>query len=211
MAEPRPYRRHLRNYLLNARVQLRYIIAVVGVSAAVAGGLGAVIYAQSTFASAQLQAALAAPEMSWLDDDLRARIGAGLGRSDLELVLFMVGVGVGVATVLALVLLVMTHKVAGPLFRMEGVFKRLQRGEFRENVLLAHDADGLVAQFAAAEKEQRRDALDLEARRERGLFVHVHFRDHGLALQVPSDFVKREAREWLNAWRAAQSSTGTLT
>jgi len=42
-------------------------------------------------------------------------------------------------------------------------------GEFRYNGFLANDADGLVAQFAAAEVEQRRDALDAEARGERGL------------------------------------------
>lgn len=121
-------KRHLRNYLLDRRMQLHYALWVTLISAVVAVTLGAVIYRQSAFASEQIVQGLDAPEMAWLDAPLREQIEAGLRRSDLDLVLWMAGVGLVLALTLMGALVVMTHKVAGPLYRMAAILEQLRQG-----------------------------------------------------------------------------------
>ncbi len=122
-------KRKLRNFLLNGRLQLRYVFLVTGFSAAIAAGLGWVIYQQSSFASQQIIAAIDAPGMEWLGAATKAEVRTQLGRSDLRLVAAMVGIGLGLALVLMAFLIVMTHKVAGPLHRLGAYFNHMRQGE----------------------------------------------------------------------------------
>lgn len=123
-------KRRFKNYLLNARLQLRYVAWVVVIAALVAMGLGGVIYAQSTFASAQLSAALATPDLEWLDPVLRQQILERLTLTDTSLAMWMLGVGLLLGFALFAALVVLTHKVAGPLYRMAMLFEQLRTGHF---------------------------------------------------------------------------------
>ena len=131
MAEqPQPrYKRSFRNVLLNKRLQLNYALWVTCVSAAIATLLGFLIYDQSTFASDQILAGLGGPGMEWVDADTKRQIQTELGRSDLSLVTTMMGLGVALALGLLGSLIVMTHRVAGPLFRMARYFDELGAGQ----------------------------------------------------------------------------------
>ena len=121
----KPYKRHLSNYLLNKELQLRYVAFVTVLSAIISGALGFMIYRQEHRATSAIleefdalvkEADTDQEREMWLDtkketaDDLSSR--------DTHLVLVMVGVGIGLVLVLSLYLVVMTHKVAGPLYKV---------------------------------------------------------------------------------------------
>lgn len=125
-APPARYKRLLRNYLLDKRLQLRYVAVVLALSAVIVTTLGVLIYEQSSFASRQIAERLA--DMAWLDDASKAALVADLVSSDKNLVLVMAGAGIGLAAVLFLYLVAMTHRVAGPLFRMGRYFDDLRDG-----------------------------------------------------------------------------------
>ena len=55
-------------------------------------------------------------------------VASGLESEDRALVYRMVGVGVGLVVILSLYLLIMTHKVAGPLFKVSMYFDRMAQG-----------------------------------------------------------------------------------
>ncbi|MBI5508917.1 MAG: hypothetical protein HY903_09205 [Deltaproteobacteria bacterium] len=120
--------RSFKNYLLNRRLQLSYALSTTALSATVAATLGFVIYEQSVFASSQILAGLDGVGMEWVDPGVKAQIRAELGRADVSLVATMVGIGVVLALVLMASLIVMTHKVAGPLWRMSQCLDAIAAG-----------------------------------------------------------------------------------
>lgn len=128
----RPYRRRLSNYLLNKRLQLRYVGFVTILSAILSGTLGYLIWQQEHLASDQI---LASVDTLCEDDDTEAcaefrnDLDKSLSRSDTNLVLIMAGVGMGLVVVLFLFMVVMTHKVAGPLYKISTYFNRMARGK----------------------------------------------------------------------------------
>jgi hypothetical protein len=126
----RQYKRRWANYLLDKKLQLRYVLLVTFLSALIAGSLGYLIYRQEHRASDDLAAAIAdrardAPEFSNLQQeavsDMRAR--------DEALVFKMIGAGLGLAVILSLYLVLMTHKVAGPLYKTSGYFDKMAVGK----------------------------------------------------------------------------------
>jgi methyl-accepting chemotaxis protein len=128
---PRPkYKRKLSNYLLDKKLQLRYVLLVTILSGVIAGALGYLIYQQKRAASESIEKDLAALTMT--DDgqeDFHAYVASGLASEDRALVYKMVGVGVGLVVILSLYLLVMTHKVAGPLYKVSMYFDRMAAGK----------------------------------------------------------------------------------
>ena len=110
------HRRHLRNYMLDKRLQLRYVGAVALVSAALCGVLGWLIWQQQIEASNAVLSSVAASD--FLPPEVQAEVTSRLRSSDLEFVLVMFGVCLGLITVLSLFLVVLTHKVAGPLYKI---------------------------------------------------------------------------------------------
>ena len=122
------HKRSFRNYLLNRRLQLTYALSTTLVSAAIAALLGLVIYGQSIFASEQILAGLDSVGMEWINPLVKAQIRTELGDSDLNLVATMVGFGIVLAVGLMLSLIVMTHKVAGPIWRMSQCFEAIIAG-----------------------------------------------------------------------------------
>jgi hypothetical protein len=129
-AAKRQYKRRWANYLLDKKLQLRYVLLVTFLSALISGSLGYLIYRQEHRASDDLAEAMAErakadPDFGKLQDeavsDMRAR--------DEALVFKMIGAGLGLAVILSLYLVLMTHKVAGPLYKTSGYFDKMADGK----------------------------------------------------------------------------------
>lgn len=127
MSKPsRPYRRKLSNYLLDKSLQLRYVVLVTALSATIAGALGVLIWRQEADASAHVLEAFDSAAMG--NPELRSEILDHTSSDDHILVLSMAGAGMGLMAVLFLYLVVMTHKVAGPLFKVSRYFDEMAGG-----------------------------------------------------------------------------------
>lgn len=128
---PPVYRRRLSNYLLDKRLQLRYVIVVSLLSAIICGVLGTLIYRQEQQASTFLEEDL--QELTAGDASLRefqAEVARDMESRDRALVFKMVGAGMGLVLILSIYLVVMTHKVAGPLYKVSMYFDRMSSGRF---------------------------------------------------------------------------------
>jgi hypothetical protein len=130
----RPYKRKLSNYLLDKSLQLRYVAFVTVLSAIISGSLGFMIWRQGTQASSKIMETV---DTMCEDEgadcrELQEAISADLSRRDTYLTLKMVGVGVGLVLVLSLYLVVMTHKVAGPLYKVSTYFDKMADGKLGE-------------------------------------------------------------------------------
>lgn len=128
---PPVYRRRLSNYLLDKRLQLRYVIAVTLLSALICGVLGTLIYRQEQQASTFLEEDL--KELTAGDASLRdfqAEVARDMESRDKALVAKMIGAGFGLVLILSIYLVVMTHKVAGPLYKVSLYFDQMSRGRF---------------------------------------------------------------------------------
>ncbi len=123
------YRRHLSNYILDKSLQLRYVMFVTVLSAALSGVLGYLVWQQEDSATQNIVRTLEASEFS---EDLKAEIIQELTADDTSLLLVMFGVGIGMVIVLSLYLIVMTHKVAGPLFKVSRYFDEMAVGKMSE-------------------------------------------------------------------------------
>ena len=127
---PRPkYKRKLSNYLLDKKLQLRYVLVVTILSGMIAGALGFMIYQQRRAASESIEKDLAAlTQKDASQDQFQEQIASDLASDDQALVYKMVGVGLGLVIILSLYLVLMTHKVAGPLFKVSMYFERMADG-----------------------------------------------------------------------------------
>jgi hypothetical protein len=121
------HRRHLRNYLLDKRLQLRYIGLVSVLSAAISTLLGWLIFSQRSQASQTIIHSLATAD--FLGAEQKAEIVGHLTRSDASVILRMGIVCAGLIVILSFFLVVLTHKVAGPLHVMGATFERLAAGQ----------------------------------------------------------------------------------
>ena len=128
-APPARYKRKFSNYLLDKKLQLRYVMFVTILSGVIAGSLGYLIYQQRHTASASIESDLAALTQ---DDaslaDFQHQVAAQMEAEDRALVYKMMGVGVGLVLILSTYLLIMTHKVAGPLYKVSMYFDRMADG-----------------------------------------------------------------------------------
>ena len=124
---PEKHKRYLRNYIIDKRLQLRYIALVSLLSAALSALLGWLIWSQRSRASATIVRSLESAD--FLGDEQKAEIVRHLASSDLSVVLRMGLVCLGLIVVLSFFLVVITHKVAGPLHVIGGYFDRLTAGK----------------------------------------------------------------------------------
>lgn len=122
----KPYKRRLRNFMIDRGLQLRYILTVTVVSAVISASLGYLIWRQAADASDVVM-----EQMTGLDPELRSTASGVLSSGDQNLVFTMVVFGCGLVLVLSMFLLVMTHKVAGPLYKVSHHFDDLAAGRFR--------------------------------------------------------------------------------
>ncbi len=124
---PRPrYKRKLSNYLLDKKLQLRYVIMVTLLSGLIAGALGYMIYQQQHLSTQSIKQDLT--ELAGGDDSDVKSITGDYESQDRALVYKMVGAGIALVIILSLYLVIMTHKVAGPLFKVSMYFDRMAEG-----------------------------------------------------------------------------------
>jgi hypothetical protein len=138
-----PYKRKLSNYLLDKKLQLRYILLVTILSGVISGSLGYLIYQQRHAASSAIEgdlAALTADDKTY--KELQEVVAADYRAEDRALMYKMVGVGVGLVVILSLYLLIMTHKVAGPLYKVSLYFDKMKEGRLGK-VTALRDGDML--------------------------------------------------------------------
>jgi len=124
-----PYKRKLSNYLLDKKLQLRYVLLVTILSGVISGSLGYLIYQQRHAASSAIEGDLAAlTQDDKTYNELREVVAADYRAEDRALLYKMAGVGVGLVVILSLYLLIMTHKVAGPLYKVSLYFDKMADG-----------------------------------------------------------------------------------
>jgi hypothetical protein len=125
--------RRLSNYLLDKRLQLRYVAFVTVLSALISGSLGYLIYKQEDKASSTIVNTIddmGGDKEGW--QEIQKHIGEELKGDDKSLVFKMGLAGVALVLVLSLYLVVMTHKVAGPLYKVTNYFDEMAEGQLGE-------------------------------------------------------------------------------
>ena len=127
-SSPRP-KRKLSNYMLDKSLQLRYVLFVSIVSAVIAGALGYMIYDQRRTASESIERDLQALTQADASRQEFEQHVAGVLKSDDEALVYkMVAVGIGLVLILSAYLVIMTHKVAGPLYKVSLYFDQMAEG-----------------------------------------------------------------------------------
>jgi hypothetical protein len=142
--------RHLRNYLLNSRYQLKFTLTIVGISLVLTGLLGYFVISKAHEASRVVAVRALDP-----GDTLAQELAAQFARNDRLILLVLILFGALLAVVLAGYGIVLTHKVAGPLYKLAMYFDRIRDGhlgsltnlrkgdelvDFFEHFKQAHDA-----------------------------------------------------------------------
>lgn len=120
-----PPKRRLRNYLLDARFQLRYTGMVVGVTLVVATILGYVAYEQSHAQTEMMtiNLAMAGETAEFIEQTAR--------EADQQLLLTIIG-GIAILVLsLGLTGIVVTHRVVGPAFKMKSLFRHVADGHLK--------------------------------------------------------------------------------
>lgn len=154
-------RRRLSNYLLDTSLQLRYVLVITAISAAVAAGFGYLILLQEQRASDAIMESFAASGLAG-DEGLKEAIESELDTGMAWTI--RLGVGLGLAVVLSLFILLMTHKVAGPLYKVSGYFDAMSRGvlgrvtPLRRGDMLTDFYDTFQGAHEAVRERHRRDA-----------------------------------------------------
>ncbi len=163
MAAPK-YQRSIRNYLLNLRYQLKYTLTIVGISLVLTGSLGWVVMSKAHEATRNQQEASRVVQVRAMDstDEMAQQLKAQFEKNDAVfehndkvMRLALIGFGLLLVVVLGIYGIVMTHKVAGPLYKVSlhldkirdgklGVVYNLRKGDelvdFFEHFKNAHDA-----------------------------------------------------------------------
>jgi hypothetical protein len=147
---PPKHQRHLRNYLLNKGLQLRFTLIIVAISATLTGGLGWVVMTKAHEASRVVQVRAMDPT-----DEMAQQLVAQFAHNDKVMLAVLIAFGVILSVVLSAYGIVLTHKIAGPLFKVTlyldkmrdgklGQVYNLRKGdelvEFFEHFKAAHDS-----------------------------------------------------------------------
>jgi len=132
LPSPVPRSRHQRklsNYLLDKNLQLRYILLVTLLSALISGALGYMIYDQRRTASESIERDLQAlTQADASRQEFEDHVAGVLAADDQALIYKMIAVGFGLVIILSAYLVIMTHKVAGPLFKVSSYFDQMADG-----------------------------------------------------------------------------------
>jgi hypothetical protein len=146
----RKYQRSLKNYLLNRGLQLRFTLIIVAISATLTGGLGWVVMSKAHEASRVVQVRAMDPT-----DEMAQQLVTQFAHNDKVMLVVLVAFGLLLSVVLSAYGIVLTHKIAGPLYKVTlyldkmrdgklGQVYNLRKGdelvEFFEHFKAAHDA-----------------------------------------------------------------------
>jgi hypothetical protein len=144
------HQRHLRNYLLNKGLQLRFTLIIVAISATLTGGLGWVVMSKAHEASRVVQVRAMDPT-----DEMAQQLVAQFAHNDKVMLAVLIAFGLLLSVVLSAYGIVLTHKIAGPLYKVTlyldkmrdnhlGQVYNLRKGdelvEFFEHFKAAHDS-----------------------------------------------------------------------
>ncbi len=147
---PQGYKRSLRNYLLNSQYQLRFTAVIVLLAAILTGGLGYFVMSKAREASRLVSVQAMDP-----DNQLAQELARQFAHSDRILMLILIAFGFVLSIVMAVYGIMLTHKVAGPLYKITnhldkmrdgklGIVYNLRKGDqlvdFFEHFKGAHDA-----------------------------------------------------------------------
>ena len=160
------FKRRLSNYLIDKKLQLRYVVIVTLLSGMIAGTLGYLIFDQKRQSTESIDHELITmfPEQNFTG------FTRDFESEDRVLVYEMFVAGTALVVILSMFLVVMTHKVAGPLFKTSIYFDRMANGrlsvvtplrqgdmlqDFFANFKAMHDA---VRARAVADLEQMASA-----------------------------------------------------
>lgn len=118
-------RRSMRNFLLDRKYQLRYTAIMVLLTALLMTGLGVIWYGQMREASKIIEvralASMTEEEAQVLGDEMRLQ--------DRHRLLALVGVGALLVLVVTGYGIVLTHKVAGPLYKISLYMAKVRDGD----------------------------------------------------------------------------------
>ena len=118
------YRRKMRNYLLDVGLQVRYTMTIVIVAVFLTAGLGYKMYQATRDISKIIElTGMADPTVA---GELRGQFAA----SDRWVLWGIVGFGIVLVISISAVGILITHKVAGPLFKVTGFFARVRENRF---------------------------------------------------------------------------------
>jgi hypothetical protein len=163
-------KRRLRNYLLDARFQLKYTAMVVIVTALVASGVGAVLGYQAYDYSRGMTEMLLMQQVSGMEvDDATHRLFEQEAREEDSRVLVTIVIGITALVVLlsfalGLTGIVVTHKVVGPAYKLRLLLGEVERGSlnvkggFRKGDELQELGDAFKRMVIAL-RERREDEL----------------------------------------------------
>jgi hypothetical protein len=107
-------------------LQLRYIVLITILSAVISTLLGYTIWLQEKSAS-QVIVELGTGTFAQ-DDNLREAITSRLASDDFDLIITMVGVAIGLILVLSMYMTLLTHRVAGPLYKVSKYLDQMAAG-----------------------------------------------------------------------------------
>ncbi len=162
-APPRPSgksQRKMKNYLLDLRYQLKFTLTMVGLAAALTSALGYVILSKAHEASRVVQVRALDPT-----DELAQQLVQQFEHNDRLLVWLLVGFGALMSIVLTIYGIVLTHKVAGPLFKVTLYLDKIRDGKLGQ-VYNLRKGDELVEFFehfkAAHDALRRQEEGDIE-------------------------------------------------
>ncbi len=131
LAQPRkPAKRKLRNYLLDARFQLKYTGMVVFVTVAVAAVLGHFAYRYSKGQTEQLTMQMLAQRED-LDEQAMREIEAQAQAEDQRVLYSILGGIALLALALGLTGIVVTHKVVGPAYKLKRLLREVADGHIK--------------------------------------------------------------------------------
>jgi hypothetical protein len=114
------YRRRMRNYLLDVGLQIRYTMTIVLIAVFLTAGLGYKMYQATRDTSRVIElSGMADPAIA---GELRGQFASG----DKWVLWGIVGFGIVLVISVSAVGILITHKVAGPLFKVAGFFTRVR-------------------------------------------------------------------------------------
>jgi hypothetical protein len=114
------YKRRMRNYLLDVGLQLRYTMTIVIVAVVLTAVLGYKMYEATRETSKVI-------EMTKLaDPTVAGELADQFAASDRWVLWGLVGVGVVLVISISAVGILITHRVAGPIFKVAGYFGRVR-------------------------------------------------------------------------------------
>ena len=121
-------KRHLRNYLLDPRFQLKYTGMVVAVTVVIASVLGAFAYRESKEQTEALTIQMLTAE---LDEEVQQAIFEQAKEKDTETLLAIVGGILLLAVALGVTGIVVTHKLVGPAYKLRMLLNEVASGKLK--------------------------------------------------------------------------------